>query len=413
MNGEKLDTSVGGGLGQYSIWLKALYTGSDLNKIDGSVTDNTENKSDVADTNKTTADIIGTGYKILTSDILKRFIKNPIGFVSTYFFEGLRYILGDSIQTLAQIISFSDTKIEYNFDELNGNQYEDIKKHTVIKSGINEKQKDGEKVIKISEDPDVSVDEEYRRFSAKTKIPYISIDLYNIAADNVEFYDTNFLTVDKTKHSKDSPWLYLRNFITGIIHISIYLGAAILLGILIVNGIQIIRHTFDNPEARADSMKGLRRFAISLLMLIGTVIIMALCIYGSNMFLDDIKMKDKDRLPIRVKVEEADYSFSTNITGYFRYRSEIEGIHQYKEKAMYTIIYIVLAWTNFALAVFMDLRMIGMMILGILGPIIAVLHCVNYKSTIKYRTWVKAYIFLTLTQLIFAIIYRIIMSCAF
>ena len=43
-------------------------------------------------------------------------------------------------------------------------------------------------------------------------------------------------------------WVYLRNIAALAIRISLYICASILIILLIYNGIQIVRHSYDNPE---------------------------------------------------------------------------------------------------------------------------------------------------------------------
>lgn len=393
----------------FNYYLKALYAGSDLSEIDKEKVDDEEVKADTEDFRQNIED----AYNMLNSEMAKRFAKNPYGFALTYLYEGFRYLFGDSVLALAHTITFSNTKFVYSYDQLDTEEYEDINKYTNVGKYKNGNNSEGQKEITIKNE-NAYEDEEYRRFSSTTKIPVITIDLYNIAADNVEFFDINFFNIDENRHppDKSTPWVYLRNFATNVIHVTIYIAAALLLIILIVNGIQIVGHSFDNPEARAEHIKILRRVAISLLMLVGSVVIMTLCTYGSNTFLNIVKVEDKEELPIRVNVEEAGYSFSTNITGYFRYMSEIEGIHNYREKGMYTFLYILLAWVNLALAIFMDFRVIVLMILAMIGPILAALYSLNIQGAMRYRNWIKSYVCLAFVQIIFAIVYRIIFQFA-
>lgn len=364
------------------------------------------------DINSPTEDYVeikDTYEKISKSETAKRFAKNPYGFALTYLYNGLRYVFGDLPLTFAHAITFSDTKFMYGYDQLNTDEYDSIDKYTKVSKYKKREKRSWQKEINIKNENDYK-DEEYRRFSSSTEIPVITMDLYNIAADNIEFFDTNFFQVDKERHPEESPtmWLNLRDFAMSISHATIYLATAFLVIILIINGIQIVRHTFDNPEAKAEHIKSLRRFAMSLLLLVGTILIMTLCTYGSKALLKVVKVENRTELPIRIDVEEAEYSFSTNITGYFRYMSGIEGIHNYREKGMYTIIYIIIAWVDVALTVFMTLRTYGLMILAIAGPILAVLYSLDMQGAMRYKAWVKAYVKLSFVQIIFAVIYRVI-----
>lgn len=396
------------------LYVDSIYTGEDYangksQKIDNEKMNlNSDSQVKAADNDEEEMSLVDV------ADMADKFLKNPVGTLISYFFGMLRDTVGDSMQTLADSLTFSDSKLTYSFSELEEDEFSEWNVYTNVS-----KYKKGEKINKndlkknqkaIIIKKTENQKEENIRFTDKTEIPLIRIDLYNIAADNIPFFDVNFLTVDRTKHSGEdgTPWLYIRNFVTNVIHVVMYIVAAILIIMLIINGIKIMISSLDNPKAQAEHKKALEKFGKALLMLIGSVIIIALCIYGTEMFLKDIKVEDSKELPIRVYVEEAEYSFSTNITGYFRYMAEIQGVNRCLEKAVYTIAYIVVAALNFILAIFMFLRMILMMILAIIGPIIAGLYVTNIKGPMKYSQWVRTYVSLTAIQLLFVIIYRII-----
>lgn len=373
-------------------------------KIDANLSDIGENLAEISEN--------ADDLKEILSELLSKLLANPIGTALSYFFGLLRDGIGDSLQKLTNTITFSDADITYSYKELSTegaktaiyNDYTNVREYE--EDGITDEE--NQKIINIKE---VDSDEkEDRRFSEETEIPLITIDLYNIAADNVPFFDINFLTVDETKHPAGTPWRYLRDFITTVIHVIIFVVAAFLIIMLIFNGIKIITHSLDNPEAKAEYKKGIEKFATSLLMLIGSIVIMALCIYGSNMFLNEIKVKDSKEGCIRVNAQEANYSFSTNITGYFRYMAEIEGVNRCLEKGAYTIGYIVLSFINLLLAIFMIIRMLGMMVLAMVGPILAGLHSMNIKAPMKYTSWVKIYVCLAAVQLIFVLVHQIVFS---
>ena len=157
-------------------------------------------------------------------------------------------------------------------------------------------------------------------------------------------------------------------------------------------------------------MDGIRKFALSVAMLIGTVLVMALSIYGSNALLDSIKMDNEYEGPIRVNVKSAGYSFSTTITGYYRYMAEIEDVDKSSQKAIYTGAYFVLVLVNCISSLAMLFRMLGLMMLSVAGPIISALASVNVKAKFKYTEWVISYILLSLTQVVFGVIYLIILK---
>ena len=265
---------------------------------------------------------------------------------------------------------------------------------------------DWQKVIDIEKE-----DDDDKRFAEDTKIPVMTGDLYNVAVGQIDFLDVNFLTGNKD-HDEGSPWMILRNFAAGLIHISIYIASAILLVMLIIYGIQIVGHSFDNPEGEAEAKTRLEQFTTSIAMLIGSVVIMGLCIFGSDTFFKSLENRENAELPIRVNVETAGYSFSTTAAGYARYMAGIEDVDEWVEKGLYTLGFIVLAWVNLAVIIFMIVRMFALWILSMIGPIAAALHILNIEGMMSFRRWAGLYISLSLIQVLLSMIYTLILNYA-
>lgn len=229
--------------------------------------------------------------------------------------------------------------------------------------------------------------------------------MHGIAADHIDFLDVNFLSGGKTKkadgnglrHAKKSIWRNFSDFAGGIIRISIYIASAILLMALIWYGINIVRHTFDNPRGKADAMTGLIRLRNALGILIGTILFMAICIFGSRFLCDKITGKKSYELPIRVNVEDT-YSFSTTPTGYLRYMSLTTDLEEGIQKLIYTLAYIVLAIANLVLLVIMIARMFILWGLSIIGPIMSVFYVFGRRWPMDFRTWMGLYIGLSMVQ---------------
>lgn len=229
--------------------------------------------------------------------------------------------------------------------------------------------------------------------------------MHGIAADHIDFLDVNFLSGGKTKkadgnglrHAKKSIWRNFSDFAGGIIRISIYMASAILLMALIWYGINIVRHTFDNPRGKADAMTGLIRLRNALGILIGTILFMAICIFGSRFLCDKITGKKSYELPIRVNVEDT-YSFSTTPTGYLRYMSLTTDLEEGIQKLIYTLAYIVLAIANLVLLVIMIARMFILWGLSIIGPIMSVFYVFGRRWPMDFRTWMGLYIGLSMVQ---------------
>lgn len=233
----------------------------------------------------------------------------------------------------------------------------------------------------------------------------------------MDFLDINFLSGNKSKkangkglrHSQSSIWNNFSDFAGAIIRISIYIASAILLMSLIWYGINIVRHTLDNPRGRADAIAGLARLRNALGILIGTILFMAVCIFGSKAFCDAIKSEDSYELPIRVNVEDT-YSFSTTPTGYIRYMSLTTDLEEPLQKFIYTFIYIILAIVNLLAILLMIARMFILWGLSIIGPIIAVFYVFGRQGPMSFRTWIRLYAIFSMIQVAITIIYTVILN---
>lgn len=233
----------------------------------------------------------------------------------------------------------------------------------------------------------------------------------------MDFLDINFLSGNKSKkadgkglrHSQSSIWNNFSDFAGAIIRISIYIASAILLMSLIWYGINIVRHTLDNPRGRADAIVGLARLRNALGILIGTILFMAVCIFGSKAFCDAIKSEDSYELPIRVNVEDT-YSFSTTPTGYIRYMSLTTDLEEPLQKFIYTFIYIILAIVNLLAILLMIARMFILWGLSIIGPIIAVFYVFGRQGPMRFRTWIRLYAIFSMIQVAITIIYTVILN---
>ena len=240
-------------------------------------------------------------------------------------------------------------------------------------------------------------------------------DLYNIAVGHLDFLDADFLTGSTStrpdgslKHEEGSAWITLRDFAATIIHICIYMASAFLIISLIWFGIKILKTSLDNPKARAEYKEGLERFEKSLLMLIGSIVIMALCIFGTKAFYSSIE-DDNYELPIRVNVEDT-YSFSTTAAGYLRYMSLTDDVNEWLQKAVCTMTYLLLAIVNLAAVIIMMVRVLVLWILSMAGPIIAAMNVFKKENTMGFGTWAELYVAVSLIQVVIAFIYKLILA---
>ena len=374
---------------------------------------------------------------------LEEFGRDQVGTMIKAICKGIRRIF-DSLQ--AEINKFktlqdgipeeSELKIMYSYEELSGEN---------VKTGGDDEQEDSidytmmDKYTKVSEFNNESKewqriayienDEETQGFSRKkvekdketdvdkivnegTNIPVIPVELYGIAIGNVDIFSVDFIN-GASRGNSSGLWNGLRKIFSLIVHISLYLSMAILLMTLIYHGLSIVYGSI-NPRKRADHMEGLKRFAFSLSILVGTIIFMALCTYGSHVFFDIVKMTDEngnitDELPIRVNVNDV-FSFSTNVTGYYRFLSLSKNA---SVQFTNTIIYAVLVIFNFGFAIGMFVRMFVVWFLSIIGPLLASAKALNIenKIPINYETWLKWYFKLSLVQIIIAAFYRVLLEC--
>lgn len=367
------------------------------------------------------ADLSSFGEKIANADekeedikkkldeITSKLSENFLGTAFSYFLGLIRDSIGDTLQKLANNITFYNGDITYSYDQLNSNAGSKYNEYTKVSKEM-KKGNDSQIVYDIKEID--SKEEEDKRFNEETEIPVIMMDLYNVAAGNIPMFDINFLENNEGEHPDE--WLTIRNFFSSIIHFVIYLVAASMILMLIYTGIQIVMHSNDSPEKKKKSKDAMERFTVSIVMLVGSIVICALCVYGNSWIFDTIKLSDSgNEGPIRVYSREAGYSFSTTITGYFRYMAEIQGVNRCLEKGSYTFAYIAVAFVNLLLAAFMFIRVIIIMFLACAGPIIAGCKVWDIKTPISFKTWTKLYVSLAIIPVLFTIVYKIILYVSF
>ena len=384
------------------------------------------------DTGSLSGDIQNT---VNTVNEFANFLQNPIGNFCNFFselfiriFDALQNLM-NKIQTIPLHTSGDDT-CTYTYSQLEMDKQAGLDAQIAKEEGRDYDQDAGnrdvytnvsgfrgEDYVTYEGQKYIYIDGYEKGFTRDTEIPVIPMDTYNLAIGDIIFADINFFTLDE---NNEENWLW--NIVVTIMHITFYVGAAVLLTILIWHAINVVKSSLDNPEAKKEHRKGVKRFFISLLMLVGSIVIMALCIFASDMFMGDLKSNTRE-LPIRVNVtfsdtsnsetEQAGYSFSTNITGYLRYMAQIQDIDKYAEKTLYTFAYMVMVLLNCIAGAFMTIvRPLVIMLLSILGPIIAVLHAleIENKKMLSYQEWVKLYLIISSVQIFLAISIRIVLE---
>ena len=318
--------------------------------------------------------------------------------------------IGDAIQWLANTIQLDESnKVLYSYDFLKEKNGKGKDKYT----RVGEYESGAKTVIGIDIEKDMNGNGK-DDYSKDTKIPIMVGDIYNVAVGHIDFFDANFLTgMSSTKngklvHEEESAWSVIRGFVAGVIHIAIYIASAILIISLIWYGVKTITTSLDNPGARAEYKAGLERFEMSLFMLIGSILIMALCIFGTKAFVSLIEEKNYE-LPIRVNVEDT-YSFSTTAAGYVRYLSLTDDVDEWLLKTACTLAYLILACLNLAMILIMMARGFVLWGLSMMGPIIAAMHVFKKNGFMSFGTWAELYVRISAIQIGIALIYQLILK---
>ena len=402
---------------KYTIVLDEIYTGNDKRKGEERAFDEGASLSydHVADNwfNSLKDFIDGV------VDFASEFKENPgqaIARVILNFFKAIfdsvqRIINNFQTITDGSGISFLDTKLRYSFEELKAEKVSDSdlgpnNKYTRVKKVDEGDETTYEKKWQTL----ITVDPEEHEFTKdKTAIPVIPIDIYNMAVGNVDIFSVDFLS---TSGNSNSIWNFFRSVFSALTHLTIYVTAALLLTTLIYHGIHLVWFSINTtPTNRKEHQDGLQRFATALIMLIGVVVIMALAINASKIFLqpiNDATGGTTDELSIRVHVTDT-YEFSTNITGFARYMAQST---DFDTMANYTIIYIVLVIINVFTALMMLCRMFIMLFLGILGPIVVAAYALHKENSfpMNFSKWTTNYVKLALIQVFLAAVCNIIIE---
>lgn len=321
-----------------------------------------------------------------------------LGYVVDFF----RMIFGDVPQMIIDLVqtvplgTWKDFKITYTYDELS------IDGETGGKNRFTLVSEDSTKREYF-----ISIDGTEEEFSKNTEIPVIPADFYSFANGSVKLLNANIF-------DKKEDRGIITNFVFIIVRAIIFLSAALLIGMLILHGINLVRSTIA-PQLKVKHKEGVVNIAKAGLMLIGSILIMALCIYFMKIIFKTFQISETDELPIRVYVgADANYSFSTSGIGYYRYMSQLacSGLDHLMLKIIYTRVYIIFVIVNLVILIIMIVRYIFLMYLTILGPIIGTMSALQRKQVggYTYKKWALNYIIWTSIQLILALAYRFILE---
>lgn len=412
------------------IWqaiLQEVYTGDDIKEVEEKEADDV--RIDVPDVDRdyenifeeiwdVTAGVVGNtidfalDVKDFFTKLKDNVLRDAIGTVIYYILEIARFIFADIEQTLINLIQTStdhsiDCVYTYSKERLMKEGTDGKRnKYTQVTDYVQGQGKSWQKIVDIAkEDDDL-------RFDETSKIPVMTGDWYNVAIGHIDIFDVNFLTGNKD-HDEGSPWMIIRNFAAACIHVTIYAASAIILITLFIYGIQILTRTFKNPDEEADFKSRLNKFVTSVATLIGCVLIMAICIFGSNALFNSFESRETSEQPIRVNVEGAGYSFSTTPIGYIGYMAKSNDVKRCGEKFAYTVVYILLVWCNVLVIFIMFIRTIAMWILAIVGPVTAVLQIFNIETSFNFRTWIRYYVILSLTQIFISFVNMLVLENSF
>lgn len=399
--------------GSAAVKIKALYAGSDIDKVYDVDIDDTSWKED-------NMNIIEGGVELL--DFIKTAKKwigtNPLGALAAAVAH-LPRTFGDICQYWANIIqtlpdgNAGHFGVTYKYEEITTGDDKEYNKYTNV--GGNNDETSTIKTINIKKDENGNGIDDFKK---ETPIPYVIVDFYTIGTGNVDYFDINFLTGNKStkyekdengnrieveRHSSNSIWMRFRDIVAALVKLGIYGTASILLVSLIWSGINIVRHTFDNPEAQADSKKVIEKLANAVFALIGTILVMAICIYANEGVLKFIGESDTYELPIRVNVDGV-YSFSTTFAGYARYMSTTSDPDEGLQIIGSAFEYMVLAFANLFIAIIGIARVLCVWILSIVGPIMSVKYVFGKQNQMDLRIWVTAYAVAVLIQIPIALV---------
>lgn len=310
--------------------------------------------------------------------------------------------------------TYDDRLVCYKYSYLEDDGVEGDSKHTdagaghrnmftMVKQGYQKNYRSPnqtEKAINIDIADDKSTDEKKYDFSSDTLIPVIVVDWYTISAGRIPSFDADFF-------SSDSNFGKYGRIVRMIIRIEIYIATIILISGLFWHAFNLIKGVI-NPNEKKSHIEGIQNFAKYTGLLILCVVVMSLGIYLNKLTFSMVSTSDEIELPIRVNVEEADYSFSTTKTGYYRYMASMQNPNLAEQKISYTKDYVRDVAVNLGLAIVCFVRKVFIVIVAIRGPIIVIRGILaNDEKFVKenFLPWVKHYMGFALLQSLISFIY--------
>lgn len=332
-----------------------------------------------------------------------------------FFFTGLGDIaqmITNGLQTDALKKNVAFWRITYSPKEIEKNS--DINKYINLNSKNDSNEQNKPKYHKKL------VNYNSKGLTKDTAIPFVVVDVHSLVTEKVAWTDINFLKVDEDIHNNETTlWNIVRNLAVVIIRSVIYLSAAVLITALIYYGIVVVSNVYS-PTERAKRQNGINRFIKSVLMLVGSVLAMSLIISFSRMtiryMLNDT---NSNEFPIRVEEvkregnkETTFRTFSTNVTGFCRYKAQITG--DLAQKAVYAFIYMILAFLNVVWGLLMIGRFFAIIVLSVQGVLLSVIHIVRREDINRqFLEWGLWYGAVAICPIILAVFQKILLEVAF
>lgn len=316
-------------------------------------------------------------------------LSSPIEKLKQEFLELIDFFLGliDVVQNIVNLFLTIDLGIAKDATVLY--QPSTVQTNSKVNNYINLENN------KFDKDADLVIDGTEEGYSKSTLIPFAPVETYSIISGEVSNFDINFMTgqLNTKKHPTDSIWTKVRNIIASVIHIVIYISIAFLIITLIWHGIHLVTNTIF-PNEKAKHIGGLNNFYKAVFMLVGSVVLMALCIFLVNELISFMGLKNGIHFPYSVSVKSANCTFYSNLTGYVRYLSQITTTEKLGTKVLYLFTYLFLVVSNVFVVIMMLIRLGWIIVLSILGPIIASAYALQIEKVLglTYVDWVKKYI---------------------
>lgn len=249
-------------------------------------------------------------------------------------------------------------------------------------------------------------------FSSSTEIPGLPIDAYSASIGKVKFFDINFF--DKNYDNGDENWKFIRQVVSSISHIVLYLSAVLLLTMIIIRGILLVAATMnENPVGAKEAKEIMDNVFKAVIIMASSYFIMTFFEYLYEQLLQLIVSKNTSRYLIRMVVDNV-YSFNTNVIGYFKYMSLMPN---YIAAVKYTFAYALMSFINFAWFIFMAIRMFIVAIMVMIVPLTAVYEIsgrtrrngFHLDNFLKWETFMGLYLRIVFVPLVLVCSYKILL----